>query len=130
MDIEYRINPPVTNAELDQLYAVSWPNHQPPYDFRPELAMALAYACAYHDGDLIGFVRLAWDGSIHAFLLEPTVRPGYRRRGIGRTLVERVVAVARERGMEWVHVDYDPELHPFYEACGFEPTDAGLIHLR
>src|SRR6266542_3931560 len=113
MDIEYRINPPVTNAELDQLYAVSWPNHQPPYDFRPELERALAYACAYLGNQLIGF-----------FLLEPTVRPEFRRRGIGRTLVERVVAVARERGMEWVHVDYDPELHPFYEACGFEPTDA------
>ena len=130
MDVEYRVNPAVTNAELDQLYAVSWPNHQPPYDFRPELERALAYACAYHGGELIGFVRLAWDGSIHTFLLEPTMRPDFRRRGIGRTLVERVVAVARERGMEWVHVDYDPELRPFYEACGFEPTDAGLIHLR
>ena len=29
MDIEYRVNPPVTNAELDQLYVVSWPNHSP-----------------------------------------------------------------------------------------------------
>jgi GNAT superfamily N-acetyltransferase len=129
MDVEYRLNPAVTNAELDQLYAVSWPNHRPPYDFRPELERALVYACAYRGDELVGFVRLAWDGSIHTFLLEPTVRPDLRRRGIGRTLVERVVTVARERGMEWVHVDYDPDLRDFYRACGFQPTEAGLIHL-
>ena len=129
-EIEYRLNTPVSSSVLDQLYLVSWPNHQPPYDFGPELAHALAYACAYAGDELIGFVRLAWDGGVHAFLLEPTVRPDYRRRGIGRALVERVVAVARERGLEWVHVDYEPELHPFYQACGFRHTPAGLIRLR
>jgi GNAT superfamily N-acetyltransferase len=128
--IEYRVNPRIANAELDRLYGVSWPNHRAPYDFRPELERALAYVCAYDGDELIGFVRLAWDGSVHAFLLEPTVRPDHRRRGIGRALVERVVAVARERGMEWVHVDYEPHLAEFYRACGFRPTDAGLIHLR
>jgi GNAT superfamily N-acetyltransferase len=130
MVIVYQVNPGLTNAELDQLYAVSWPNHRAPYDFRRELALALAYVGAYEGDELIGFVRLAWDGSVHAFLLEPTVRPDFRRRGIGRTLVERAVAVARERGMEWVHVDYEPHLAEFYRACGFTPTDAGLIHLR
>jgi GNAT superfamily N-acetyltransferase len=130
MDIEYRVNPTVSNAELDDLYSVSWPHHQAPYDFGPELDHALAFVCAYANGHLIGFVRLAWDGGMHAFLLEPTVRPEFRRRGIGRTLVERVVAVARDRGMHWVHVDFDPELAAFYRACGFEPTLAGLIRLR
>jgi GNAT superfamily N-acetyltransferase len=128
--VEFRVNPPITNAELDRLYAASWPNHQPPYDFGPELGHALAYVGAYSGDELIGFVRLAWDGSVHAFLLEPTVHPDYRRRGIGRALVERAVAVARERGLEWVHVDYEPHLRAFYRACGFTPTDAGLIHLR
>ena len=130
MLIEYRVNPRVTNAELDALYLVSWPNHRPPYDFGPELEHALATVCAYADGVLIGFVRVAWDGSVHAFLLEPTVQPEYRRRGIGRALVEQAVDAARERGMEWVHVDFEPHLREFYQACGFTPADAGLIRLR
>jgi GNAT superfamily N-acetyltransferase len=130
MAIDYRVNPPVSNDELDRLYVVSWPNHRPPHDWRPELEHLLAYVGAYDGDELIGFVKLAWDGSTHAFLLEPTVRPDYRRRGIGRTLVERAVAVARERGLEWVHVDFGPHLRPFYRACGFRPTDAGLIRLR
>jgi GNAT superfamily N-acetyltransferase len=130
LEIEYSVDPVLTNAELDLLYGAAWPNHQAPYDFGPELQHALTVVGAYHGRRLIGFARLAWDGGIHAFLLEPTVHPDYRHRGIGRTLVARAVEVARERGMEWVHVDYLPELHPFYEACGFRPTPAGLIRLR
>ncbi|HEY7269420.1 MAG TPA: GNAT family N-acetyltransferase [Dehalococcoidia bacterium] len=130
MEVEYLLDPPLTNAELDDLYLVSWPNHKLPYDFAPELEHALAYAGAYEGGRLVGFVRLAWDGSVHAFLLEPTVRPEMRRRGVGKGLVARVVEVARQRGMEWVHVDYEEELVPFYEACGFRPTRAGLMNLR
>jgi GNAT superfamily N-acetyltransferase len=128
--IDYRVSPPVANEALDALYLAAWPNHQPPYDFQPELRHALAHVCAYDGEQLVGFVRLAWDAGVHAFLLEPTVLPGYRRRGIGRTLVARAVDVARERGLEWVHVDFDEELTPFYRACGFIPTDAGLIRLR
>ena len=130
MEVNYRVDPPVVNAELDQLYALSWPSHQSSYDFGPELERALTYICAYAGGELVGFVRLAWDGSVHAFLLEPTVRPDFRRRGIGRSLAERAVAVARERGMQCVHVDYKPELRDFYRACGFRTTEAGLIRLR
>ena len=130
MNIDYRVNPTITNPELDQLYAASWPNHRLPYGFRPELERALAFVGAYNGDELIGFVRLAWDGSVQAFLLEPTVRPDFRRRGIGRSLVEQAIAVARERGLEWVHVDYEPHLGAFYRSCGFAPTDAGIIRLR
>jgi len=51
MAIGYRVNPPIANAELDQLYAVSWPNHHPPYDFRPELERSLVFVGAYAGAD-------------------------------------------------------------------------------
>ncbi|MBI4935776.1 MAG: hypothetical protein HY828_17985 [Actinobacteria bacterium] len=32
---------------------------------------------------------------------------------------------------EWLHVDFDDDLRPFYfDACGFRPTNAGLMELR
>ena len=48
-----------------------------------------------HDGDvLVGFVNVAWDGGVHAFLLDTVVAKSHRRRGIGvglvRTAVEHV----------------------------------------
>ncbi len=128
--VHYRVNSPVTNVELDALYVASWPDHQPPYDFQRELEMSLVYVCAYAEDLMVGFVRLAWDGGIHAFVLEPTVRPDFQRRGIGTELVARSVAFAHERNVKYVHVNYEPELRLFYEACGFTPTDAGLIRLR
>lgn len=37
---------------------------------------------------------------------------------------------ARAAGCEWLHVDLEEHLRPFYaEACGFRPTEAGLIAL-
>lgn len=37
-------------------------------------------------------------------------------------------AEARAAGCEWLHVDFDEELSPFYlDACGFRPTTAGLM---
>ena len=131
--VEYRVSPPLTNEELNPLYAVSWPHHKT-WDFMPVLERALVYVCAYDraQGDrLIGFVYAAWDGGVHAFLLEPTVHPDYRRRGIGRQLVHRVRDFCLARGgLDWLHVDYDAALEPFYACCGFKPTPAGLISLK
>jgi GNAT superfamily N-acetyltransferase len=82
------------------------------------------------DGTLIGFVNVAWDGSDHAFLLDPKTRGTHQRRGIGTRLVEVAAGEARAAGCEWLHVDFRDELAPFYfDACGFQPTAAGLIHL-
>jgi GNAT superfamily N-acetyltransferase len=83
------------------------------------------------DGEVVGFVNVAWDGADHAFLLDPRTRGSFQRRGIGTRLVALAAEQAREAGCEWLHVDFEPELESFYlEACGFRPTPAGLIHLR
>jgi ribosomal protein S18 acetylase RimI-like enzyme len=83
------------------------------------------------DGEVVGFVNVAWDGGDHAFLLDPKTRGSLQRRGIGTHLVALAAEHARRAGCEWLHVDFEPELEPFYlEACGFRPTPAGLIHLR
>ena len=131
----YRVSPPVGSETLNALWAAAWPEHRE-RDFGPVLERSLAYVCAYDEGTLvdgrcklIGYVNLAWDGGVHAFLLDPTVHPAYRRRGIGTELVRRAADVARERGVRWLHVDYLPELAPFYRGCGFRHTEAGLMDL-
>ena len=126
--LSFRISPPVADEELNRLFAAAWPDHRW-VDFAPVLAHSLAYVCAYDDERLAGFVNVAWDGGIHAFLLDTTVHPDHQRRGVGRRLVELAAGEARRRSMEWLHVDYEPHLDPFYRSCGFMPTLAGLIHL-
>jgi GNAT superfamily N-acetyltransferase len=82
------------------------------------------------DRALVGFVNVAWDGGDHAFLLDTKVRPDHRRRGIGTEIVRVAARHAKEAGCEWMEVDFGAELKRFYyDACGFVPTRAGLLHL-
>jgi GNAT superfamily N-acetyltransferase len=124
--VSYRVDATPTNEELNGLFDAAWPGHTR-RDFRPVLNQSLAFVCAYDGNGLVGFVNLAWDGGYHAFILDTTVHPEYQRRGIGRGLVGRAVAEAGSRGVEWVHVDFEPRLRGFYERCGFVSTAAGLM---
>ena len=123
-EITYRISPPLKNDELNLLFA-----NKKTVDYRPILERSLSFVCAFHADRLIGFVNLAWDGGIHAFVLDTAVHPEFRRRGIGIGLVKRAAEIARKRGMEWLHVDFEPHLQSFYDKCGFRNTNAGLINL-
>lgn len=126
--IEYRRNAVVTDAQLNELFSASWPNHVTS-SFRPVLSSSLVYVCAYQEARLVGYINVAWDGRFHAFILDPTVHPGCRRQGIGEQLVLGAIAAAREHGVVWVHVDFEPRLREFYARCGFRATEAGVIHL-
>jgi ribosomal protein S18 acetylase RimI-like enzyme len=82
------------------------------------------------DGEVVGFVNVAWDGGDHAFLLDTKTHSAFQHEGIGTHLVEIAARHAKAAGCEWLHVDFEPDLEPFYlDACGFRPTPAGLIHL-
>jgi GNAT superfamily N-acetyltransferase len=127
-DIEYRISPPLGDILLNRLYASVWPDHQE-RAFQPVLERSVTYVGAFADDVLVGFVYVAWDGGAHAFLLEPTVLPAYRSRGIGLELVREAAREAADAGADWLHVDYAPELERFYAAAGFRPSRAGVMRL-
>jgi ribosomal protein S18 acetylase RimI-like enzyme len=82
------------------------------------------------DGNLVGFVNVAWDGGDHAFLIDTKVRSEYQRQGVGTALVRHAAVHAKAAGCEWLHVDFQEHLAAFYfDSCGFRSAPAGLIHL-
>lgn len=123
------VSPAVENDALNRLFANAWPAHVT-RDMRPLLQRALFHVCAYEGARLVGFAKVVDDGGCHGFLLDPTVASDRQRNGIGRQLVQRCVEEARRRGLEWLHVDYEPHLKAFYLACGFRATEAGLLNLK
>ncbi len=129
IQVVYRISPPVTNEELHSLFVEAWEGHGLT-DFRPILDRSLAFVCAYYETQLVGFVNVAWDGGIHAFILDTTVHRKFQRRGIGLNLVKQAETAARAQGAEWLHVDFESHLKNFYDKCGFKNTSAGLKNLR
>ncbi|OBZ93063.1 acetyltransferase [Pararhizobium polonicum] len=117
------------NDVLNALWVSAW-GADVLRDFSGILSRSLAHVGAYDGGRLVGFVNVAWDGGVHAFLLDTCVDPQWRRQGIATRLVNEAERLARNRGAQWLHVDYEPHLEGFYRACGFRSTQAGLIDLR
>ncbi len=127
-DVLYRVSPALGSDEVNDLFAAAWDHHER-RNFDPVLQRSLVYICAYRGPILVGFVNVAWNGGAHAFVLDTTVHPDLRRRGIGRRLVLMAADEARECGIQWLHVDFEPHLRHFYSGCGFRPTEAGLLRL-
>ena len=127
-EFQFAVDEFPSNEELAALWALTWP-FPATQDFQGSLRSCLLHITARRNGQLAGFVKVASDGGMHAFLLDPTVHPDFSRRGLGTELVKRAVQAAAERGAHWLHVDFEPALKPFYDACGFAPTDAGLKRL-
>jgi GNAT superfamily N-acetyltransferase len=130
MSLDYRWRFPVTDEQLVELTRS--------HGGRPEVGWwdriqqhSLGWVTAHSDdGQLVGFVNLAWDGCDHAFILDTKTRPDHQRRGVGTMLVAIASRHAKQAGCEWLHVDFEPELEAFYlRACGFRSTLAGLLHL-
>lgn len=127
--IMLQIDPFPTQGDLDMLWLDAWGGGAPE-DFSTILSRSLAHIGAYADRQLVGFVNVAWDGGVHAFILDTCVATGMRGKGIATRLVLEATNVARERGAKWLHVDFEPHLTSFYRSCGFRPTEAGLIQLK
>jgi ribosomal protein S18 acetylase RimI-like enzyme len=128
MPIELRIDPFPSNADLSDFWLRAW-GETAERDFSRILSRSLTHVGACAEGLFVGFVNVAWDGGIHAFILNTAVDLQWRRQGIASNLVSLATDLARERGALWLHVDYEPHLEGLYRACGFHPTRAGLIDL-
>lgn len=70
------------------------------------------------------------DGLVYAWIQDVMVATTVRREGLGRQLVNKAADGGRRAGCEWLHVDSEDDLRPFYiRACSFTPTDAGRLRL-
>lgn len=119
------------NVEVNTLHAEGFDHRLLDDDWWTQVNRhSLGWVCARQAGALVGFVNVAWDGAIHAFVLDTLVTGAVRRQGVGRLLIAHATDHARAAGCEWLHVDFDEHLRAFYfDSCGFRPTDAGLIAL-
>jgi len=126
--VELVLDPHPSDDAMRALWLAAWGSAGPP-SFREILSRSLAHVGVFADGRLVGFVNIAWDGGIHAFVVDTCVHPDFRRQGIATRLVKAAAEAARKRGAAWLHVDFEPHLAGFYRGCGFRDTSAGLMRL-
>lgn len=83
---------------------------------------SLTWLGAFEGVRMIGFANLAWDGGVHAFLVDVLVAPDRRRRGTGRALVAEALRLATEAGCAWLHADPAPAVAAAFAAVTPSPV--------
>ena len=129
--IDYSWRGTFTNAELNVLHAEGFDHRVLDDDWVAQVSRhSLGWVCARDEEGLVGFVNVPWDGGVHAFILDTLVTERAQHHGVGTRLVALAADEAKAAGCEWLHVDFEDHLRPFYFGrCGFTPTNAGLIAL-
>jgi GNAT superfamily N-acetyltransferase len=123
-----------TSSEANELHAEAFSTRiftDDEWDWRSLVDRhSLGWVVARRREIFVGFVNIVSDGVVHAWIQDVMVATAERGNGIGTKLVAVAREGAKEAGCEWLHVDFEDDLKAFYfSACGFTPTNAGLIHL-
>ena len=134
MPITYEWRGAFSNGEVNALHAEAFETRlydESEWDWERLVAdHSLGWVVARDGGQLVGFVNVLWDGLVHAWLQDTMVARSAGRQGIGTQVVATAREGARAAGCEVLHVDFDDDLRSFYYgACGFTPSNAGLIDL-
>ena len=135
MSIDYRWRGAFDDGEVNLLHAEAFETRvfeDAEWNWSAQVQRhSLGWVVARHDGRLVGFVNVPWDGLVHAWIQDTMVARTARRQGIATRLVEIARDHAREAGCEWLHVDFEERLRPLYiDACGFTLTAAGVMALQ
>ncbi len=128
-DVVYEWRGEFDNAEVNRLHADGFQHRLLDIDWRTELdSHSLGWVSARRYDELVGFVNVAWDGGVHAFVLDTIVARSARRAGIGAELVARAGRRAGMAGCEWLHVDFENDLRGLLLRCLRVPGDQRRAH--
>lgn len=131
MTSELRISPATTADVRELRHAVLRPGLPLGVLDGPDDERSVHYAA--WDGDrVVGTVRIlpaAYDGEPAAWQLRSmAVDPGYQGRGIGRLLVDAIVAEARARGVPLLWANARTAALGFYTKGGWQVVGEEFVH--
>lgn len=131
MDIEE-----VTDVPLDELVAlyeaVGWTAYvKSPERLHAAVRGSSCVLVARRDGRLVGLARAVSDGVSICYLQDVLVLPDEQRHGVGRALVESLLARHADVRQKVLLTDDEPRQRAFYESLGYiEIRDFGEGTLR
>jgi GNAT superfamily N-acetyltransferase len=110
--------------ELSELYRVAPLGIKPPAALRTVFGNSRFVRFVYDDDTLVGAGRVLADGIDCAYIADVAVHPGHQGRGLGRELIERLVAAAD--GHKKIILYANPGAEPFYASVGFLPMNTAM----
>jgi GNAT superfamily N-acetyltransferase len=79
---------------------------------------------------LVGFARVLTDWRYRAYLYDVVVAPDWQGRGLGRVLMDALLADDRLAAVEMIELSCQREMVPFYRRWGFTDELGGSLRMR
>ena len=126
----------LNESQVEDLYRLyqdqSWSRGRTIEDVRVMLDatdLIIAFVDASND-KLIAFARAITDEKYRVLVLDVIVDPGSRKRGLGKLLMDTIVAHPRIKDAQCFELYCQPDMIPFYERWGFREPDKNLRFMR
>ena len=122
-----------TPDQLDQLCALFklaafWAKHRHPEEMAQAIAHSNPVVTAWEGNRLIGFTRATSDGIFRATIWDVVIHPEYQGAGLGRRLVETLIAHPHMNRVERTYL-MTTHQQRFYERIGFEQNSTTTMLL-
>jgi ribosomal protein S18 acetylase RimI-like enzyme len=104
-------------AELSELYRLAPLGHKPPGWLLTAFSNSLFKCFARQDGMLVAAGRAVADGVDCSYICDVAVHPSHQGKGLGREVIERLVAASR--GHRKIILYAVPGKEHFYRRLGF-----------
>lgn len=123
--ITYTIQARLDMAAVLTLYReVGWTNYiKQPKMLEQALKNSLLVIVAFAEERLVGLIRVVGDGYSIVFIQDILVLPAYQRKGIGRRLVEEILATYPTVYQLHLLTGQEEKTKAFYEALGFRAVE-------
>ena len=122
MSIQFELKAPSADAFKVLYDTTGWgAGARPAAEFAEALAGSWTCCAVYEQEHLIGFGRVISDGRLHAFVTEMIVHPAWQGRGIGRSILERLLTRCHVAGITDIQLFCARGKQAFYERQGFVP---------
>ena len=126
MTIIFRESKKVEPRLLRELYQFApWAKDRSLPDIKKVLMNSTLVFSAWDGKKLVGFARVLTDKTFRATIWDVIVIPEYQNRGIGSSLIKRIISHPGMRNVDryWLNTK-QPE---FYEKFGFERSSEAMV---
>jgi ribosomal protein S18 acetylase RimI-like enzyme len=122
---------PAVLQQLQGLFQVAtfWAQDRRIEDLVVAIANSKPVISAWDQEHLIGFARATSDGVYRATIWDVVIHPDYRRSGLGRKLVETMLAHPYMNQVERIYL-MTTHQQRFYERIGFQPNSSTTMVLN
>ncbi|QDT66402.1 GNAT family N-acetyltransferase [Calycomorphotria hydatis] len=116
----------VNRADYSQEQLQAWvPSKYPKQEWGSRMQRLQPFVCEF-ERRIVGFADVQPDGYIDMFFVHHAVQ----RKGVGRALMEKLIATATDKGIKTLTSNVSITARPFFEAYGFHVLNEQQVEVR